>query len=117
MTLCASCQQFDLQSLSHTTHQWRNFLLKSVVTAAQGGCSFCGLLLASLGGQAREMMCSASTAWVRIYFDRLPAGDGLGKRGLQIRWLHATVSYSVKPTPPEVYRTFHVAADEGKSGA
>jgi len=121
MSLCSSCQVFDLRSLTRTDRQWRNLLAKSVLAAAQGGCSFCGLLVEIMDqdAEAREMMRSLTNAcWLRLYFepgDKHPHHD----KGLRIRWLHTTMSHTATPpafpTRPIGYHVLHVAADEGKS--
>jgi len=44
-TLCARCQDFDIQSFARGLGRRRGYLLKDVEAAAEQGCHFCGLLL------------------------------------------------------------------------
>jgi hypothetical protein len=44
-TLCARCQNFDIQSFARAADRRRGYLFKDVEVAADQGCQFCGLLL------------------------------------------------------------------------
>jgi hypothetical protein len=44
-TLCARCQNFDIQSFARAASRRKGYLLEDVEAAAKQGCQFCGLLL------------------------------------------------------------------------
>jgi hypothetical protein len=116
MKLCSSCQQLDLQFLSGIHYQWRNFLARSVLVAANQGCSFCGLLVQWLGPNAREIMRSNNTSWVRIFFERR-SSDKITGQGLGIRWMHVMITSAATPGmtwKDGMKADFHVVADDGE---
>jgi len=94
---------------------------KAVLAAAQEGCPFCCLLVASLGERSRERMMRCS--WVRVYFDRLgrtpiDENNNAVERDphLQVRWLLVILCSTLAPLPMterNVDCVLHVAADEG----
>jgi hypothetical protein len=45
ISLCARCQNFDIQSFARGADRRKGYLLKNVEAAADQGCQFCGLLL------------------------------------------------------------------------
>lgn len=45
ISLCARCQNFDIQSFARGADRRKGYLLKDVEAAADQGCQFCGLLL------------------------------------------------------------------------
>lgn len=123
MSLCLSCQRFDIQFLSQASYQWRNIPSEAVLRAAEDGCTFCCLLVTSLGEGFRENMIRSS--WVRVYFERLretrseEANTIKRESPLRVRWLWVTLCSTLRPFPlterdPDFI--LHVAADEGMFG-
>jgi hypothetical protein len=45
ISLCARCENFDIQSFARGADRRKGYLLKDVKVAADRGCQFCGLLL------------------------------------------------------------------------
>ncbi|KAI9768699.1 MAG: hypothetical protein M1840_004694 [Geoglossum simile] len=45
ISLCARCQNFDIQSFARSANRRKGYLLKDVELAANQSCQFCGLLL------------------------------------------------------------------------
>jgi len=123
MSLCPSCRRFDIQFLSLAPYPWRNIPSEAVLRSAEDGCTFCCLLVASLGEGFRKKMIGSS--WVRIYFETLretPSGEtGTIKRDspLRVRWLWVALCSTLRSSPmaerdPDFI--LHVAADEGMFG-
>lgn len=47
MTLCARCENFDIQSFTKDPHGLRGYLIKDAKESARSGCEFCHLLIES----------------------------------------------------------------------
>ena len=45
MTLCARCENFDIQAFTKDAHGLRGYLIKDVRESARLGCEFCQLLI------------------------------------------------------------------------
>ena len=124
MSLCSSCQQFDIHFLSQAEFPWKNIPSKAILKAVQEGCPFCCLLVDSLGEGSRKRM--ARSSWVRLYFDmpkQTPSAGTEAVKGdasLGVRWLRVKVCSTLGPLPMaerDVDSILHVAADEGTPAA
>lgn len=96
----------------------------AVLKAAQEGCPFCSLLVASLEESSREQM--TKSYWVRIYFDtgeQVQNGGfraAQGDTGLGVRWLRVILCSTLLPVriieTEDSNSILHVAADKGNYG-
>jgi hypothetical protein len=120
MSLCSSCQLFDIQFLSQVDYPWKNIPSKAVLSGDMEGCPFCGLLISSLGEDSRTKMANKSL-WVRIYFDRLEQMASRSENveqhnALRVRWLRVSLCSTLGQLD-RVERScevvLHVAADDG----
>lgn len=116
MDLCPTCQQFDISSFSRTPYRCITYPFKPIQTAAQGGCSFCGLIVSCLGDGIQPPAGDETELWVHLQC-RTRGGDIT--KPLKARRMYASLSSS--PTPDitiESYElkscTFHLAADSGE---
>ena len=117
--LCVRCQRFDIQAFGRDTYPYRGVPLSSVIRSSNH-CSFCSLLLESLGNVHGDRTIRHD-GWVNFTVTKATKQPAAGSRGLDIASIDAFVRFKYAPVDVfdrnpkrRRYVKFHVAADPGK---